>query len=105
VEIAASENIPKRDVVAHPWMLPVTWEGAPPAPKPTQTAVARLYAGKKRMFKGHKWQRVRAQLNAHRRNLMRDMEKRVKRYKNYYARRRPNPLMPATTAKQPKLPF
>lgn len=82
LEIAASETVPQRDVVAQPWALPVTWEGAPPAPKAVQTAAARLYAGKKRMFKGHKWQRVRAQLNAHRRNLMRDMAKRVARYKN-----------------------
>jgi large subunit ribosomal protein L25 len=64
------------------WSLPVTWEGAPPAPRPVQTAAARLYAGKKRMFKGHKWQRVRGKINLHRRNLMRDMAKRVTRYKN-----------------------
>jgi large subunit ribosomal protein L25 len=81
-EVAQPQAHPQRDLTGAPWALPVTWEGAPELPKAVQLAAARLYAGKRRMFKGHKWERVRAQISAHRRNLMRDMEKRVNRYKN-----------------------
>jgi hypothetical protein len=41
----------------------------------------RLYAGKKRMFKGHKWERVRERRVARTRMLLRDMDKRVQRFK------------------------
>jgi hypothetical protein len=41
----------------------------------------RLYAGKKRMFKGHKWERVRKRRVARTKMLLRDMDKRVQRFK------------------------
>lgn len=73
--------------------------------KPGAALGTRLYAGKKRMFKGHKWERVKAHRERRQNILMRDMAKRVYNYKNYYKRRRPNPLKPPRTTKAPKLPF
>ena len=44
-------------------------------------AALKMYAGRKRMFKGHKWERVQAQRKKRTEILMRDMTKRVTRYK------------------------
>ena len=41
----------------------------------------RLYAGKKRMFKGHKWERTRERRVTRTKILLRDMDKRVERFK------------------------
>ena len=41
----------------------------------------RLYAGKKRMFKGHKWERTRERRITRTKILLRDMDKRVQRFK------------------------
>ncbi|KAH9006530.1 hypothetical protein EDB86DRAFT_2751319, partial [Lactarius hatsudake] len=41
----------------------------------------RLYAGKKRMFKGHKWERTRERRITRTKILLRDMDKRVERFK------------------------
>ena len=84
----------------------------------------RMYAGRKRMFKGHKWERVQGRRQKRTQILMRDMNKRITRYKEvravlldfipieihrtslqWYHRRKPNPLMPPRGAKAPKLPF
>jgi len=65
----------------------------------------KLYAGRKRMFKGHKWERVQARRKKRTQILMRDMNKRIARYKEWYHRRKPNPLRPPRGAKAPKLPF
>jgi len=65
----------------------------------------KLYAGRKRMFKGHKWERVQTQRKKRTQILMRDMNKRIARYKEWYHRRKPNPLRPPRGAKAPKLPF
>ena len=50
--------------------------------KPGADLGTRLYAGKKRIFKGHKWERVKAHRERRRNTLMRDMAKRVYNYKN-----------------------
>jgi len=68
-------------------------------------AALKMYAGRKRMFKGHKWERVQAQRKKRTQVLMRDMNKRVARYKEWYHRRKPNPLRPPRGTKAPKLPF
>ncbi|KAF9477957.1 hypothetical protein BDN70DRAFT_922249 [Pholiota conissans] len=65
----------------------------------------RLYAGKKRMFKGHLWERQKAGRIRKRSLLMRDMAARVARYKEYYKKRKPNPLKPSRYSKPPKLPY
>ncbi|PFH50616.1 hypothetical protein AMATHDRAFT_60720 [Amanita thiersii Skay4041] len=88
------------------WALPIDWEGSPePKPVPGAISGTRLYAGKKRMFKGHKWERVQKKREARKRILLRDMDRRVYNYKNYYKRRRPHPLKPPRTSKAPKIPF
>jgi len=67
----------------------------------------RLYAGKKRMFKGHKWERVRERRVARTKMLLRDMDKRVQRFKAYRAKGKPLPLARRSNMlkKTQKLPF
>ncbi|KAJ4495687.1 hypothetical protein C8J55DRAFT_444623 [Lentinula edodes] len=65
---------------------------------------ARLYTGKKRMFKGHKWERVRERRAAHHSMLLKDMDKRVRRYKKQHLKKRPNPLK-VSRKTSTKLPF
>ncbi|KAF9787900.1 hypothetical protein BJ322DRAFT_1209017 [Thelephora terrestris] len=68
-------------------------------------AALKMYAGRKRMFKGHKWERDQPKRQKRTKILMRDMSKRIDRYKEWYHRRKPNPLRPPKGAKSPKLPF
>ncbi|KLO14404.1 hypothetical protein SCHPADRAFT_920699 [Schizopora paradoxa] len=74
-------------------------EGAP------TSVTSRLYSNKKRMFKGHKWERAMESRKRMIRVRMRDMKDRVERFKNHYRRRRPNPLRPPATRKRESLPF
>ncbi|KAF9444843.1 hypothetical protein P691DRAFT_711260 [Macrolepiota fuliginosa MF-IS2] len=88
------------------WLEPVAWEGKLKEKKTRGRDLGiTLYAGKKRMFKGHKWERVQGERLRKRAILLRDMKKRIYNYKNYYKRRKPNPLKPPRTVKAPKLPF
>ena len=41
----------------------------------------RLYAGKKRMFKGHKWERTLEKRTWERKMLMKDMQERIERFR------------------------
>ncbi|KAF7973049.1 hypothetical protein HWV62_16340 [Athelia sp. TMB] len=59
----------------------VQWEGAPKAKVPGAEIGNRLYAGKRRMFKGHKWERTKAAVEVRRAMLLKDMPKRIVRYK------------------------
>ncbi|KAG3229897.1 hypothetical protein P692DRAFT_20853850 [Suillus brevipes Sb2] len=96
----------KSQNAAAPWTRPVEWTGEVKEKKVLGAEVGnRLYAGKKRMFKGHKWQRIAEKREKRRALLMRSMPKRVREFKQYYKRRRPNPLKPPRTAKNAKLPF
>ncbi|KAG1902194.1 uncharacterized protein F5891DRAFT_1277276 [Suillus fuscotomentosus] len=91
---------------AAPWTRPIEWTGEVKEKKVLGAEVGnRLYAGKKRMFKGHKWQRTAEKREKRRALLMRSMPKRIKEFKQYYKRRRPHPLKPPRTAKNAKLPF
>ena len=67
-----------------PWTRPVHWVGIVREKKDVGWKV-RMYAGRKRMFKGHKWERVRQDRRRKMRTLMRDMGARVKRYKSVRA--------------------
>jgi large subunit ribosomal protein L25 len=59
----------------------VVWEGQP-KPKVIGADIGnRLYAGKKRMFKGHKRERTRVKRETRRSILLRGMKKRILRYK------------------------
>ncbi|KAI6044026.1 hypothetical protein EDC04DRAFT_2526034, partial [Pisolithus marmoratus] len=87
------------------WQRSVEWVGKVRERKVVGAEIGnRLYAGRKRMFKGHKWERL-AKRAIRRNVLLRDMPKRIARYKQYYRRRRPNPLKPVGTPKNAKLPF
>jgi hypothetical protein len=64
------------------WQRQVEWVGTVRERNVAGADVGnRLYAGKKRMFKGHKWERVRKRRVARTRMLLRDMDKRVQRFK------------------------
>ena len=64
------------------WTRPVEWVGAVRERNVAGADVGnRLYAGKKRMFKGHKWERTRERRVARTKMLLRDMDKRVQRFK------------------------
>ncbi|KDQ58449.1 hypothetical protein JAAARDRAFT_193020 [Jaapia argillacea MUCL 33604] len=65
----------------------------------------KLYANRKRMFKGHAWERALPKRKRRQSMLLRDMDKRVLRYKTYHAKRRPNPLAPPRATKAAKLPY
>ncbi len=69
------------------WTGPVEWVGTVRERNVAGADVGnRLYAGKKRMFKGHKWERVRERRVARTNMLLRDMDKRIQRFKGvrYY---------------------
>jgi len=88
------------------WMGAVDWEGKAEFKEVAGADIGiRLYAGKKRMFKGHKWERMKEGRDKKRKILMRDMARRVRNYKSYYRKRKPNPLKPSSSAKSRKLPF
>ena len=61
------------------WLQPITWRGKVKSrtPKPGIT----LYTGRKRMFKGHKWERLQEHRKKKQAILMRDMKKRVYNFK------------------------
>jgi large subunit ribosomal protein L25 len=62
----------------------VTWTG-PEVPEKTGPSAGRAYSGRKRAFKGHKWERVLRKTQKHRHILLKDMAKRIRRYKNVRA--------------------
>jgi large subunit ribosomal protein L25 len=64
------------------WTRSVNWIGTVRERRVAGADIGvRLYAGKKRMFKGHKWERVRERRAIRTRILLRDMDKRVQRFK------------------------
>ncbi|KAG5649819.1 hypothetical protein H0H81_001881 [Sphagnurus paluster] len=88
------------------WMNPVEWVGEPKVKEVAGAELGtRLYAAKKRMFKGHRWERVKEARDSKKSILMRDMARRVRNYKAYYQKRKPNPLKASSTTKARKLPF
>ena len=64
------------------WTMPVDWIGAVRERNVAGADVGnRLYAGKKRMFKGHKWERMRERRVRRTKMLLRDMDERIQRFK------------------------
>ncbi|KAF8182025.1 hypothetical protein BJ912DRAFT_1061850 [Pholiota molesta] len=102
---AAQRAVTKAKKAPH-YAVHIRWLGKA-TKKPTVGAKlgVRLYAGRKRMFKGHLWERQKAGRIRKRSVLMRDMAARVARYKEYYKKRKPNPLKPSRYSKPQKLPF
>ncbi|KAI0031363.1 hypothetical protein K488DRAFT_15064, partial [Vararia minispora EC-137] len=101
---------PPKSVVVDPtleaWERPVVWRGKFRRRwVPGANIGAQLYAGKRRMFKGHAWERKFKMRQIRIRILMRDMHRRIQRYKTWHKLRRPKPLEPARDLKPKKLPF
>lgn len=68
------------------WDRKIRWEGEVKAKEVKGADVGnRLYAGKRRMFKGHKWERVRGKRLEMQARMMRFMSKRIARYKGVRA--------------------
>lgn len=65
-----------------PWLLKIAWVGnAKEKDVKGADLGTRLYAAKKRMFKGHKWERVKRKRFSYKKILLRDMDARIQRYK------------------------
>jgi large subunit ribosomal protein L25 len=62
------------------WQSDVTWEGKVP-PRKHEGPIVKMYAGRKKMFKGHKWQREMPRKVVRRRILLRDMPERIAKYR------------------------
>ena len=64
------------------WTQKVMWEGEVKEKKVAGAEIGnRLYAGKKRMFKGHKWERMKGDKEKQMKMLMRSMPQRIRRFK------------------------
>ncbi|EIM89025.1 uncharacterized protein STEHIDRAFT_166957 [Stereum hirsutum FP-91666 SS1] len=88
------------------WDREIRWGGELKAKEVKGADVGnRLYAGKRRMFKGHKWERVRGERMKMQARMLRFMPARVAKYKGQRLRRKPNPLRPASGLGRTKLPF
>jgi len=107
-EETAEETVTVTEGKDAAWTRPVEWVGTVRERNIAGADVGnRLYAGKKRMFKGHKWERTRERRVARTKMLLRDMDKRVERFKEYRAKSKPLPLARRSNVlkKTQKLPF
>lgn len=85
---AAMQAVPKETEPAEPivakqeqWQAPVEWEGEVKERKvPGADVGNRLYAGKWRMFKGHKWQRTEARRTKKKEQMLQTMKGRIMRF-------------------------
>ncbi|KAF8916488.1 hypothetical protein CPB85DRAFT_1374631 [Mucidula mucida] len=84
------------------WQAKVGWLGEVKEKK--DAGMSRLYAHRKRMFKGHKWERVKTRRLNYKTILLRDMDARIQRFKAHRKSKRPNPLS-IPRQKRIKLPF
>ncbi|KAJ7461006.1 hypothetical protein B0H11DRAFT_1872422 [Mycena galericulata] len=96
----------RTNVKAHKGVaVAVEWDRKPAEKKvPGAETGNRLYAARKRMFKGSRLERSRSQKAWRTWVLLHDMRKRIRRYRTNYVHRKPNPLKPTRGAAK-KLPF
>ncbi|KAJ7583412.1 hypothetical protein C8J56DRAFT_1015167 [Mycena floridula] len=88
------------------WRLPIDWEGKPKTRKMAGADIgARLYAGKRRMFKGHKWERLQKKTMAHRKILLASMKQRIFDFKHHHKFRKPHPTAVPKLTSYSKIPF
>ncbi|OCH86751.1 hypothetical protein OBBRIDRAFT_737398 [Obba rivulosa] len=85
------------------WAAPVEWEGVPR--ETAAEGVVRLYGRRKRMFKGHKWERTKQKREEERKVAMEHMPANIERFKSVYRRKVPNPLSVPRTTSYTKVPF
>jgi len=81
------------------------WEGEVPLSAREKNGWLTVYAGRKRMFKGHKWERALKKRRGQIRMRLRDMRKRIARFRSVHKRWRPRPLAPPKPRKKESLPF
>ncbi|GBE83879.1 hypothetical protein SCP_0509360 [Sparassis crispa] len=105
---AKEVKVAKPEVLARSefWKYELEWEGKLKQKEvPGQDVGNKLYAGKRRMFKGHKWERTREQREEKRKMLMKGMAKRIERFKTTYRRKRPSPISVPRHTNYTRLPF
>ncbi|KAI8972855.1 hypothetical protein BD414DRAFT_525163 [Trametes punicea] len=103
---STSASAPETSEEANWWSAPVEWDGEYKEKEVKGADVGnRLYAGRKRMFKGHKWERTLERRTRKRKMLMKDMAERIERFKSTYRRKTPSPVSPARAVSYSKLPF
>ncbi|KAI0792475.1 hypothetical protein C8Q75DRAFT_804850 [Abortiporus biennis] len=103
----SNETSTSKDAIEGEWAeTQVNWSGEV---KETEVKGAdignKLYAGKKRMFKGHKWERMREKRQKKIKLLMQGMPERIERFRSTYNSSRPNPVSKPRATKYSKLPF
>ena len=82
VAAEAQPEVAAETQTAPEWDAEVEWEGEMKVKAVKGAEIgARLYAGKKRMFKGHKWERTLEKRMKERKLLMKDMEQRIERFR------------------------
>ncbi|KZT71898.1 hypothetical protein DAEQUDRAFT_686730 [Daedalea quercina L-15889] len=88
------------------WAQEVDWEGELKVKAASGAEDgSRLYAGRRRMFKGHKWERTREAREEERSKNLKTMDKRIAAFKNSYRRKLPNPASIPRPTSYSKLPF
>ncbi|KAI0631254.1 hypothetical protein C8Q77DRAFT_1159935 [Trametes polyzona] len=103
---STSTSAPESTQQATWWTAAVEWDGEYKEKEVKGADVGnRLYAGRKRMFKGHKWERTIEKRTWKRNMLMKDMKERIERFKTTYKRKTPSPVSPARAVSYSKLPF
>ncbi|KZV72760.1 hypothetical protein PENSPDRAFT_733376 [Peniophora sp. CONT] len=104
---AASQAKVQRRTKPREWDSSVEWVGIPRRRYvPGADIGVRLYAGKRLMFKGHRWEREKPERERRTKMLLRDMAQRIHRFRTWHKKSRPQPLKPAKgKAKPQKLPF
>ncbi|KAH9941788.1 uncharacterized protein BXZ73DRAFT_41505 [Epithele typhae] len=97
---------PKKAPPPAGWEKDVQWEGEFKEKEVKGADIgARLYAGKKRMFKGHRWERVMDARMKKREVLLKSMPERIERFRTNYKRKVPNPIAESRNTSYSKLPF
>ncbi|KZT01240.1 uncharacterized protein LAESUDRAFT_687022 [Laetiporus sulphureus 93-53] len=88
------------------WAKDVDWEGEFKEKEVPGADVGNtLYAGRWRMFKGHKHERMKPKRQETTKRLMAGMEARIERFRSTYRRKTPSPLSPIRNSSYTKLPF
>ncbi|KIY72663.1 hypothetical protein CYLTODRAFT_486127 [Cylindrobasidium torrendii FP15055 ss-10] len=100
------------DTPGEPWLVRIDWVGASAdlqkrvekAERVRDGGRITLYSTRKRMFKGHKWERLAPKKFARRKIMLRDMDARISRWRMWHKHRKPDPVS-VPRVKKVKLPF
>ncbi|KIJ36359.1 hypothetical protein M422DRAFT_34324 [Sphaerobolus stellatus SS14] len=106
--LKTSIHVQQLNIGAAALEVPVKWVGEVKIKEAAGANVGnKLYAGKSQMFKGHKWERVYRRKRKYQRMLMRDMAKRILKWRLTRVTKRPEPLsrIRGTVGKSRFLPF